>query len=368
MLTYDCQQETTFYQKLQEKKDLDLRDNRGKRHDLAFILLGVIIGLLRKRDGNLSSIHRSMVNNHKNLCTGINVNIPKAISRAQLPRILAKVNLIKFEQLLFETFNIKLNEVEKQWFAGDGKELKGSIKKGSKRGEVIVQLVRHSDRAVLGQSYYNGKKESEKPCLRELIEATNAQSQKITADALHLNPSMTSLINKAGGLFIIGLKQNQKELYQDMIQHTDYSKPLASHTTVEKGHGRLEQREYFYFNIDGEYFDSRWQTTEFKSLFKVIRNRTMLKTEESSTETVYFLSNADFKDEPDNCVEYFEAIRNHWSVEVNNHYRDVTLCEDDLRSKKNCFKNVSWTENACFRVIKKYPTNKYSCTIRTFSR
>ncbi len=37
------------------------------------------------------------------------------------------------------------------------------------RGEVLVQLVRHEDRAVLGKAYYNGTKDSEKPCLQELI-------------------------------------------------------------------------------------------------------------------------------------------------------------------------------------------------------
>ena len=72
--------ETTFYKDLQKAEGLDLRDNRGKRHNLAFILLGVIIGLLRKRDGDLSSIHRSMVNTHKKLCTHLNVEIERAVS------------------------------------------------------------------------------------------------------------------------------------------------------------------------------------------------------------------------------------------------------------------------------------------------
>ena len=93
-------QETTFYEEVQKAEGLDLRDNRGKRHNLAFTLLGVIIGLLRKRDGNLSSIHRSMVNTHKKLCSHLDVKIAKAVSRAQLPRILVKVSLARFEELL----------------------------------------------------------------------------------------------------------------------------------------------------------------------------------------------------------------------------------------------------------------------------
>jgi len=329
------EQETTFYEQVQKAEGLDLRDNRGKRHDLSFILLGVILGLLRKRDGNLSSIHRSMVNTHEKLCSLLKLKIENAVSRAQLPRILEKVDLEKFEEILFTHFTIKLDEAEKQWFAGDGKELRGSIEKGSKRGEALVQLVRHKDGCVLGQSRYNGEKESEKPCLRDLIEEKKAKSQKITADALHLNPSMTSMIEQAEGVFVMGLKENQKELLADMIWHIKSHQPLATYSTLDKGHGRLEQRHYYYFNVSKEYFDKRWKTTNFRSLFKVIRHRTILKTDSHSEETAYYISNGKLSNELEEAVEYFDAIRNHWSVEVNNHIRDVSLSEDNLRTKKS---------------------------------
>lgn len=348
MPTHDKKQETTFYEEVQKADGLDLRDNRGKIHDLPFILLGVILGLLRKRDGNLSSIHRSMVNTHEKLCSLLEIKIPRAVSRAQLPRILGKVALEKFEEILFAHFAIKLEEEEKQWFAGDGKELRGSIEKGSKRGEVIVQLVRHEDGSVLGQSRYNGEKESEKPCLRNLIESKNAQSQKLTADALHLNPAMTSMIEQGKGIFIIGLKENQKELLADMRWHIKNHQPLATHSTLDKGHGRLEQRHYYHFDVSKEYFDKRWKTTSFRSLFKVIRHRTILKTDDQSEETAYYISNGDLLNKAETAVEYFDAIRNHWSVEVNNHVRDVTLKEDQLRKKKNCYKNDGRLTYSCY--------------------
>lgn len=99
-----------------------------------------------------------------------------------------KVCLERFEELLFTFFGIELNEQEKAWFAGDGKELRGSIAKGAKRGEVLVDLVSHGDKEVLAQRYYQGQKESEKTCLVELLMETGASHQKITADALHLSP------------------------------------------------------------------------------------------------------------------------------------------------------------------------------------
>lgn len=325
------EQETTFYEELKANGQLDLRDRRGRKHDMAFVLLGVMMGLLRNRDGTLSSIHRCMVNTHSQLCELLSIDIERVVSRAQLPRILASVNQALFEQLLFKFFNIELKESERQWFAGDGKELRGSIDKGDKRGEVSVQIVRHKDRAVVGQAFYNGTKESEKPCLQQLVDTTGIKTQQITADALHLHPGMTALIEDAGGVFVIGLKDNQKDLLKDMIDHSDAFLAKATHTTLDKGHGRLEIRKYACFDISEEYFESRWNASGFRSLIRVQRSRTLLKTNESSEEIAYYISNG----ECENALEYFGAVRNHWAVEVNNHYRDVSLKEDMFRTKKS---------------------------------
>jgi len=330
------EQETTFYEELQGESGLDLRDRRGKKHDLVFVLLGVMVGLLRNRDGNLSSIHRCMVNTHWRLCELLGVKIARVVSRAQLPRILASVNRELFEELLFKFTKIELGEQELQWFAGDGKELRGSIAKGSKRGEVSVQLVRHEDGGVVGQAFYNGTKESEKPCLQQLVETTGVKSQKITADALHLHPCMTEMVEQAGGVFVIGLKDNQKELLQDMIDHTKVFAPRTEHQTVDKGHGRLEIRHYACFEVRGEYFESRWAHSGFSSLIAVKRTRTLLKNKDSSEEMSYYLSNG----KSENALEYFGAVRNHWSIEVNNHYRDVSLKEDQFQTKKNLLQSL----------------------------
>lgn len=324
-------EETTFYEELQKIEGLDLRDNRGKRHNMSFVLLGLLIGLLRHRDGNLSSIHRSMENMHEDLCRFLSIDIERVISRAQLPRLLCKVNRKVFEDLIFKRYGIILKVEEKQWFSGDGKELRGSIDKGDTRGEVVVQIVKHQGGQVAAQSFYNGTKESEKLCLRALIRDSGLCTQQITADALHLNPATTEPIEQAGGTFLIGLKENQKELLQDMKDHTTCFNAVARKKTIEKGHGRIDIRNYAAFEIREEYFEQRWDKSGFATLIMVERSRNILKTNHLSNETSFYISNANAK----NYDDYFLAIRNHWSVEVNNHYRDVTLKEDQLRTKKN---------------------------------
>src|SRR4051794_14162580 len=94
-------QSSTFYQALQQCKELDLRDNRGKVHRLEVVLMGVIIGLCRNRDGVLSAIHRSMVHTHSLLCTYLNLSDTPPISRAQLAVVLKKIDVAAFSDLLF---------------------------------------------------------------------------------------------------------------------------------------------------------------------------------------------------------------------------------------------------------------------------
>jgi predicted transposase YbfD/YdcC len=327
--THDCGEETTFFDKLRSCPELDLRDKRGLRHEMAFNLYCLTLSLLRNRDGNLSSMHRCMVNNNSLVCQALKLDQQGVISRPHLPIFLSKVNLSCLEKLVLDHYGVQLSETEEAWFAGDGKELRGSIARGDKRGEALVQLVRHEDRGVLAQDSYNGTKESEKPCLRRVIKQSGATGQKITADALHLNPAMTAPIERAGGIYLIGLKANQKELLNDMIEHAEQFAPCKTNKTVDKGHGRLETRKYEQYNIKGEVFAKRWKRSAFRSLFKVDRTRFCLTTRQQSYETAYYISNSTAKQD-DGC---WQAIRNHWSVEVSNHARDVNLKEDHLRTK-----------------------------------
>jgi len=323
------EQETTFYEQMQNSKSLDLRSNIGKRHNLAFVLLGLVIALLRKRDGFLSSIHRSMENMNKVLCSSLSIECQRVVSRSHLPILLKKVDLKTFEGFVFSNYGIELSKEEKEWFAADGKDLKGSIEKGDKRGEAIVILARHSDKEVLGQTFYSGKKESEKPTVRALIEQTESANQKITADALHLNPATTELVNKEDGVFVIGLKGNQKKLLAQMEEKMPTLDIVDQTVTIGKDHGRVERRTYFHYDIRQENFDIRWADSNFQSLFEVKRERYDTKTEKESETTDLYISNGYL--EKGEC--YFTAIRQHWSVETHNHIRDVTLKEDKLTTK-----------------------------------
>jgi len=78
----------TFFEELQSNEKIDKRDNRGKVHKLALILVELTLALLSNRDGNQSSIHRHMGKHHKKVVKelGLCCTAPKKQYRALIFR------------------------------------------------------------------------------------------------------------------------------------------------------------------------------------------------------------------------------------------------------------------------------------------
>jgi len=286
-----------------------------------------------------------MRNTHKALLAAMGEADCKCISRAQLPLVLASINYSALERFIFEEFGIaELPEYGRKWFAIDGKELRGSITAGNTRGMSIVQTVRHSaQREVIAQTYFNGRKSSEVKAVRGLLRQDVLSGNNVTLDALHLKPKTLEIVNERDDSYLVGLKKNQKELYEDMQHAPNYLKKEHSCKTVDEHGGRIDTREYSGYNVEDEYFDKRWANSGFSTLV-VVRRERFFKTPQKrrkkgkieyiqqEVNTEYFLSNKKMHDES-SAQELFEAIRGHWNVEVNNHIRDVTLKEDKLSAK-----------------------------------
>ncbi len=171
-----CQEQNeSFFDQLQNVEGLDLRDTRGLRHEVRVVLLSVTMAILSNTDGNLSSIHRYMVNHNTRMLASINYSTHRPISRSELSNILENVCLAVFEGILFSNFDVTLSIEKRQWFALDGKDLKGSIETGHTRGEAIVQAVSYKDRVVQSQDYYSGLNESEASTVRNILKDSNLE-------------------------------------------------------------------------------------------------------------------------------------------------------------------------------------------------
>ena len=250
------------------------------------------------------------------------------VSRSHLPIVLSKVSGAVFDGLIFAEYGIKLSKKQLKWFAVDSKELKGSIKKGDKRGEAVVQVVEHTTQSIQSQNYYAGNKESEIKKSRELIKENGLLGEKVSFDALHCNPKTLAMMAEKGS-YVVGLKSNQEKLQEAVSEEIKRSKPIYKTLTQEKQSGRVEVRKYEIYDIQAMTKDERWETSQINIAIRVVRETTEVESGKERVEESFYLSN-----EVGNSAEVCRAIRGHWQVEVNNNLRDTTLAEDRLCVKE----------------------------------
>ena len=94
--------------------------------------------------------------------------------------------------------------------------------------------------------------------------------------------------------------------------------PIERHETVEKSHGRVEERRIEVFPLSGEYLG--WP--EVERVFRIHRRR--FERGKWSEELAFGITSLSEKEAP--AAELLSRVRAHWSVENSLHYiRDVTF-------------------------------------------
>lgn len=152
-------------------------------------------------------------------------------------------------------------------------------------------------------------------------------------------PKTLEIIAESKGSYLVGLKKNQKQLAKQ-VSRTIANQPfLFRDSEIEKGHGRIEERSYEFYDILEMEKAHRWSECKLKTVIRVVRETEQMKSGKRSWEETFYLTN-----EVGNYEELSQAIRGHWRVETNNHIRDVSLKEDKLRSKKRSCKE-QWRES-----------------------
>ncbi len=353
---------TSFANKL--KRLTDKRDNRGKRHELAFVLGGVVLAIMSGRS-YASSIHRFIKHRLKWLGRVLGYWGAKAVSRAQLPRILDRVDWADLNELLEEHFGVRIEVQDKEWHALDGKTLRGV----AGQRERVLLAVSHTGRKTVAQQPLHGPKKSEIRAVREMLAATGLDKGKNTLDALHFNPTTTGQINQAGGQFVIQLKENQPHLLEQMSQEAAEASPLAVFKTVEKGHGRLEIRQATFFKISHLQLDSRWAQSNLTTLIVMARRTTQLATQKRSAEVSFYCSNVAL-DPADEATqrELFQAIRGHWGVEADNYIRDVSFQEDKVRTKHaNQAQVLASLRTLAIQLFREADFDNFQAALETFA-
>lgn len=219
----------------------------------------------------------------------------------------------------------------------DGKTLRGTIPAGETQGAHLLSVYQPETCTVLRQTAV-GDKENEISAAPELLKEIDLRGKIVTGDAMLAQRKLSQQIVAAGGDYLWIVKNNQPQLRADIeylftaecVARTSSRDDYARAQTLDKGHGRVEQRLLTASSRLNSYLD--WP--DVGQVFQLRREFTHLATGKVTRETVYGVTSltASVAD----AARLQTVVRAHWSIENGLHYRrDVTFKEDQTRMKSH---------------------------------
>lgn len=213
----------------------------------------------------------------------------------------------------------------------DGKALRHSCRGSKNLG--VLQLVSawaSETGLTLGQVAV-AEQSNEITAIPQLLELLDLHDKIVTIDAAGCQKDIAQAIVTQGGDYVLAVKKNQPTLYNEIdaaltTAVEQEASALRSCTTVERGHGREEQRTVWVLPAKGR-LSMLGEWASLLTLVLVLRVVKCVRTGVESIETHYYISSL-----RPNVRRLSRAIRGHWSIENGLHWvLDVVFREDARR-------------------------------------
>jgi predicted transposase YbfD/YdcC len=244
-------------------------------------------------------------------------------SRSTLTRVMNMVNAEKLSLCIVKMMCEMLG-TDGRIIAIDGKTIRSTQTPCKEKLHIVTAYITENG-VSLGQLAV-GDKTNEIPIVRDLIEMIDVNGKTITMDAMHCQKDTVATVVSGGGEYVVGLKGNQKLLYEDIALYMDdciEDKKIRVETasTSEKSRDRFEERTCFKAP-DISWIESANAWEGLKNVYAV-RRKTMVSGKKS-TEFSYYLSSLDVP-----CEEMLRIVREHWKIESMHWMLDVVFTEDE---------------------------------------
>jgi predicted transposase YbfD/YdcC len=216
--------------------------------------------------------------------------------------------------------------VERQVTPIDGKSLRGSASEGRKALHVVS--VWASENQITLAEIAVDEKSNEITAVPAVLDMIDITGDIVTADAMHCQRETAAKIVEKGADYVLTLKGNQGNLHEwAKVYFDDFADDCATKTTQETGHGRIEKRTY-YIETDIEWLEQKDEWANLRAMGMV--ETEVVRRGKVSNETRYFVTSLTDID------EFAHAVRRHWSIENQYHWRlDVIFREDASKVKKD---------------------------------
>lgn len=314
----------------------DRRKRRGIRYSLVTILVVLILAKLCGLDKPYEIADWAQ-NRSEFLVEVLRLKRTRLPHHSTYRRILESVlDQDEFERLMSDFIQQCPAVGQEVVIAIDGKTLRGTITRDDPFGLHLLAAYLPGEGIVLFQMVVEQEKENEIVVAPQLLKSLDLRQKVVVADAMHAQRGLSLQITEAGGDFVWIIKDNQLTTRQAIELLFTPQKPLAGEgrppmdfqtaRTIDKGHGRLEERILTVSSLLNEYLD--WPGVA--QVFKLERRFTNLATGEVEQDVRYGLTSlSDSEASPERLMK---IVRSEWGIENGLHYRrDVTFHEDAMR-------------------------------------
>lgn len=210
--------------------------------------------------------------------------------------------------------------------AVDGKTIRGSA--NARHGAYhVVSAFAAESRLVLGETCVE-EKSNEIEAVPELLDMVDVEGAIVTADAMSCQRATALKIAQRRADYVLPLKGNQPELLEDVrLYFASFGASVPGMVTLDKGHGRVERREYA-LSTDVGWLAQRPRWKALNGVGRVVS--TVWERGAERSETRHFITSLT------DVGDFARAVRGHWAIENQLHWSlDVVFREDAARARKD---------------------------------
>lgn len=346
----------------------DPRQNRGKRHRLADVVLLALLAMMSDQDDaegfeEWGRFNENWLRQFLELAYGIP-------SQDTFLRVFSMLDAKEFQQCFQRWVSQLKATVNQGHIAIDGKTLRGSADKVS--GEKAIHMVSAwlSDSGLVLGQMSTDVKSNEITAIPRLLELIDIRDCTVTIDAMGCQRNIAQTIVDNGAEYVLAVKDNQAGLREE-IAHVfnaalspepvaaDMAQPpeITEHTSTDAGHGRIETRTAWLCQ-DVSWIDNADKWPGLSGIGMIQREREDKASGKVSCETAYYI----ISDAEMTAETLQDIVRRHWGIENSLHWvLDVTFREDHYRARKlNAAHNFAIVRHMALDLLKAETKSKRS--------
>lgn len=224
----------------------------------------------------------------------------------------------------------------------DGKAVRGASEKSAGEGPRYLLNAMYEGESIGLKLREVGEKENEISCMPEYLKLFALTDTIVTIDAMGCNKTVVDAITKAGGDYVLPVKENQKGLLGtiekkiEKLKKTGEYEKLDCTEQINKGHGRIEKLRARMIKDTSFIYEKQGLKSFLGTIARIgVIEKTIIQQEkgkESRSQTRQIMITSLEEISIENLVKIKQA---HWNIEMQHWLLDMQLNEDKKTARKD---------------------------------